>query len=80
MLRYFSISLVSILISLYLFEVYLSFKEKILHPVTNVEYLQEQYDIMEYFITNWDTYSYLRKTLSKIKDIEYLYRKIIFGH
>ena len=55
-----------------------SFKEKILHPVTNVEYLQEQYDIMEYFITNWDTYSYLRKTLSKIKDIEYLYRKIIF--
>ena len=54
------------------------FKEKLLHPVTNIEYLQEQYDIMEYFITNWDDYSYLRKVLGKIKDIEYLYRKIIF--
>ncbi len=55
-----------------------SFKEKLLHPVTDVEYLQEQYDIMEYFIDNWDEYSFLRKKLSKIKDIEYLYRKIIF--
>ena len=55
-----------------------SFKEKLLHPVTDVEYLQEQYDIMEYFIDNWDDYSFLRKKLSKIKDIEYLYRKIIF--
>ena len=54
------------------------FKEKLLHPVTNIEYLQEQYDIMEYFIDNWEEYAYLRKNLSKIKDIEYLYRKIIF--
>ena len=55
-----------------------SFKEKLLHPVTDVDYLQEQYDIMEHFIDNWDDYSYLRKKLGKIKDIEYLYRKIIF--
>ena len=54
------------------------FKEKLLHPVTDVDYLQEQYDIMEHFIDNWDDYSYLRKKLGKIKDIEYLYRKIIF--
>ena len=33
---------------------------------------------MEHFIDNWDDYSYLRKKLGKIKDIEYLYRKIIF--
>ena len=55
-----------------------TFKEKLLHPVTNIEYLQEQYDIIEHFIDNWDDYSYLRKKLGKIKDIEYLYRKIIF--
>ena len=55
-----------------------SFKEKLLHPVTDIDYLQEQYDIMEHFIDNWDDYSYLRKKLGKIKDIEYLYRKIIF--
>ena len=55
-----------------------AFKEKLLHPVTNIDYLQEQYDIMEYLIDNWDEYVYLRKILSKIKDIEYLYRKIIF--
>ena len=55
-----------------------AFKEKLLHPVTNIEYLQEQYDIMEHFINNWDEYSFLRKKLGKIKDIEYLYRKIIF--
>ena len=55
-----------------------SFKEKLLHPVTNIEYLQEQYDITEYLIDNWQEYAYLRKILSKIKDIEYLYRKIIF--
>ena len=38
-----------------------SFKEKLLHPVTDIDYLQEQYDIMEHFINNWDDYSYLRK-------------------
>ena len=55
-----------------------AFKEKLLHPVTNIEYLQEQYDIIEYFIDNWESYGYLRKILGRIKDIEYLYRKIIF--
>jgi len=55
-----------------------SFKEKLLHPVKDIEYLQEQYDIMEYLIDNWDTYDYLRNILGRIKDIEYLYRKIIF--
>ena len=54
-----------------------SFKEK-LSSVTDVDYLQEQYDIMEHFIDNWDDYSYLCKKLGEIKDIEYLYRKIIF--
>ena len=53
-------------------------KDKLLHPTTDVKYLNSEYDIVEHFINNWDTYSYLRTTLKKIKDIEYLYRKIIF--
>ena len=43
MLRYFSISLVSILISLYLFEGYLSFKEKILkEQISKDQFVKEQ--------------------------------------
>lgn len=54
-------------------------KDKILHPVTNVSYLNGQYDMIEYLIDNWDKYEFLRKKFQNIKDIEHLYRKIIFN-
>ena len=52
-------------------------KDKILHPVTNIPYLNEQYNMIEYLIKNWDKYEFLRKSFKSITDIEHLYRKII---
>ena len=54
-------------------------KDKILHPVTNVKYLNEQFNMIEYLINNWEQYEFLRKSFQNIKDIEHLYRKIIFN-
>jgi len=54
-------------------------KDKILHPVTDIIYLNEQYNMIEYLIDNWDKYEFLRKSFQNIKDIEHLYRKIIFN-
>jgi len=54
-------------------------KDKILHPVTDVKYLNEQYKMIEYLINNWDKYKFLRTAFQNIKDIEHLYRKIIFN-
>ena len=55
------------------------FNDKLLHPVTNIKYLTTQYDMIEHIIENYDNYIYLRKTFINIKDIEHLYRKIIFN-
>ena len=52
-------------------------KDKILHPVTNIQYLNEQYDMIEYLIENWEKYEFLRNSFKSITDIEHLYRKII---
>lgn len=54
-------------------------KDKILHPVTDIRYLNEQYNMIEYLINNWDKYEFLRKSFQDIRDIEHLYRKIIFN-
>ena len=54
-------------------------KDKILHPVTDINYLNEQYNMTQYLIDNWDKYEFLRKSFQNIKDIEHLYRKIIFN-
>jgi DNA mismatch repair protein MutS len=54
-------------------------KDKISHPVTDVRYLNGQYNMIEYLINNWDKYDFLRKSFQNIKDIEHLYRKIIFN-
>ena len=54
-------------------------KDKILHPVTDIKYLNEQYKMIEYLINKWDDYKFLRKEFQNIKDIEHLYRKIIFN-
>jgi DNA mismatch repair protein MutS len=54
-------------------------KDKILHPVTDISYLNEQYNMIEYLIENWNKYEFLRKSFQAITDIEHLYRKIIFN-
>jgi len=56
-----------------------AFKDKILHPVTDTKYLNEQYKMIDYVITNYDKFEFLRKKLQTIRDIEHLYRKIIFN-
>ena len=55
-----------------------SFKDKILHPVTDIKYLKKQYNIVDYIKTNYEKFEFLRKKFQQIKDIEHLYRKIIF--
>ena len=55
------------------------FKDIILHPTTNIEYLNREYDTIDYIIENNDTFMPIRKRLQTIKDIEFLYRKIIFN-
>ena len=57
----------------------ISFKDKILHPVTDIKYLRKQYKIVDYVKTNYDKFEFLRKKFKTIKDIEHLYRKIIFN-
>ena len=56
-----------------------AFKDKILHPVVNIEYLNEQYKIIDYIKTNYNQIEFLRKKFQTIKDIEHLYRKIVFN-
>ena len=55
------------------------FKDKILHPVTDIKYLNTQYDIVDHVLDNYDDFIKLRKLFISIKDIEHLYRKIIFN-
>ena len=55
------------------------FKDKILHPVTDIKYLNTQYDIIEHVLNNYEDFMKLRKMFVSIKDIEHLYRKIIFN-
>ena len=55
------------------------FKDKILHPVTDIKYLNTQYNIIGHILENYDMFIKLRKKFISIKDIEHLYRKIIFN-
>ena len=55
------------------------FKDKILHPVTDIKYLNTQYDMVDHVLNNYDDFIKLRKMFVSIKDIEHLYRKIIFN-
>ena len=52
-------------------------RDKILHPNTDVNYLKEEYNIIEHLIQNIDSYKQIRKEFANIKDIEKLYRKIV---
>ena len=51
----------------------------ILHPTTNCEYLQREYDITKYILKNYDQFEFLRKEFFQFQDIEKLYRKIILN-
>ena len=56
-------------------------KDLILHPSTNIEYLTQEYDIMDYVVTNISPECVLeyRKELINIRDVEKLYRKIVLN-
>ena len=53
------------------------FKQQILHPTTNIEYLNKEYQIVHYIKTNWEKFEPIRKEFCQFKDLEKLYRKIV---
>lgn len=56
-------------------------KDLILHPSTNVSYLNKEYDIMEYMVKHisLEQVSEYRKDFNNIRDVEKLYRKIVLN-
>ena len=52
----------------------------ILHPVTDPEYLNNEYAIVDYALDQFDTLHFIREDFSQIRDIEKLYRKIFMKH
>ena len=53
------------------------FLNNILNPTCDEEYLQREYDITEYFISNYETYNiFLKSNLSTIKDLSKWERQI----
>ena len=55
-----------------------AFNYNLLNPSIDPEYLKKQYDITEYCLTT-DIWKTIRNTLSNIKDISKIYRKMILG-
>ena len=55
------------------------FNDTLVHPTSNEDFLKNEYDIVEYLLNDYDKFIEIRKKLSKIKDIERLYRKIILN-
>jgi DNA mismatch repair protein MutS len=54
-----------------------TFLNNILNPTCDEEYLQREYDITEYFISNYETYNiFLKSNLSTIKDLSKWERQI----
>ena len=52
----------------------------ILHPITDVDTLTNEYDMIEYAMQNFEKLSKIRESFSQIRDIEKLYRKIFMKH
>ena len=52
----------------------------ILHPVSDPDYLNDEYAIMDYTLEHFDTFHFIRDDFSQIRDIEKLYRKIFMKH
>ena len=55
------------------------FNDLLVHPTTDEIYLNKEYDIVDYLLNDYDEFFEIRKQLSKIRDIERLYRKIILN-
>jgi DNA mismatch repair protein MutS len=53
------------------------FKYNFLKPITDEEYLQKEYDIVEYLLTNFDDYYIFKHLLVQIKDISAILRQIM---
>lgn len=52
-------------------------RDKLLNPVFDINYLNEEYNLTEYVLNNYKQFSHIRKKLWELKDIERLERKII---
>ena len=55
-----------------------AFNNQFLNPTTNIEYLNNIYDVTEHTIEN-NYYENIRTHLANIKDISKIYRKIVIG-
>ena len=55
------------------------FKEILLKPSLNIDYLNQQYEITTYVKNNYEKYEFLRQEFIGFRDIEKLYRKIILN-
>jgi DNA mismatch repair protein MutS len=53
------------------------FTEQLLHPTTNIKWLDKEYGIVGYIYSNLDSFQYLYDGLREITDIQRYYRKII---
>ena len=53
------------------------FAYNLLNPTTNVQYLQEEYDITEHVLRHYNKYEFLKPQLSSIKDISKLRRQSV---
>ena len=55
------------------------FMQQLLTPTTDINYLNKEYNIIDYIKNNYNKYENIRKQLSSMKDIEKFYRKIILN-
>ena len=55
------------------------FTEQILHPTTDIKWLNKEYSILNYICSRLDSFQYLSDGLREITDIQRYYRKIILG-
>ena len=55
------------------------FKELLLKPTTNIEYLKKEYKITQYVKDNFEKFEFLRLDFVGFRDIERLYRKIVLN-
>lgn len=53
------------------------FQHLIVNPITNINELNKQYDILEYFLQNENSSSFFRENLQYIKDLGKLNRKMV---
>lgn len=52
-------------------------RDKLLHPVYNIKYLNNEYKLTEFILKNYEKFLLIRKKIFSLKDIERLERKMI---